>query len=43
MTSTATTRKTIFLEWLRIVLGLLVFAFGCYMYKKYNTEFLYYL
>ena len=22
---------------------LLVFAFGCYMYKKYNTEFLYYL
>ena len=31
MTSTATTRKTIFLEWLRIVLGLLVFAFGVHL------------
>ena len=31
MTNTATTRKTIFLEWLRIVLGLLVFAFGVHL------------
>lgn len=31
MTNTATTRKTIFLEWLRIVFGLLVFAFGVHL------------
>ncbi len=29
--SRTTTRKTIFLEWLRIVLGLLVFAFGVHL------------
>ena len=31
MTNSNTTRKTIFLEWLRIVWGLLVFAFGVHL------------